>query len=360
MQSESESGGLNNQVIELPMMNVPKFIVLSATSGFLAQTAFYPLITIRTRIQIQKQVSIYRGSFHAFSNIVKTEGVGALYGGFWVKCVQLLCGAQFIYVLVYEGTRSTLGKHTSLSGRHRAFTGGALASLAAQTIVVPVDIVSQHLQLGNRMAIASRAEAIAHPNLVDSRPLANGNGNCDSRKRPNSFTPSRSHSTETGSGFRAARHVVLTLYREGGLLAFYRGYAASVLNFVPNSALWWSFYDRYCDTFVPRTRSWLGDTFGWQHVPQTPIKCVCASLAGASAALFTNVLDCIRVRMQVQHTRFVPTVRQLYLEEGLRMFAKGLSARLLYSSAYSFVVILGYEPIKKLCLKPQFADKVNW
>lgn len=379
MRKKPEDEVVRNQVIELPMMNVPLFIALSSASGFMAQTAFYPLLTIRTRIQVQKQVSLYRGSFHALTDIVKKEGFGALYGGFWIKCAQLVCGAQFLYILTYEGTRTMLSKYSSLSAQYRAFFGGAMASFAAQTIVVPVDVISQHLQLGARAHLTT---AWSESSATDTR-MSNRNGNSATNlssrvnRTANSslasvkeqppqaqtrlaFTPSRTHFTESGSSFGATRHIVSQLYHEGGLLAFYRGYVASVLNFVPNSALWWFFYDRYCDTFVPRTRAFLSDSFDWHHVPQTPIKCLCGSLAGASAAVFTNVLDCIRVRMQVQRMRFVPTVKQLYAEEGVRMVAKGLTARLLYSGAYSFFIILGYEPIKKFCLKPQFAETVNW
>lgn len=39
--------------------------------------------------------------------------------------------------------------------------------------------------------------------------------------------------------------VIRQIMRVDGVMGFYRGYAASLAAYVPNSALWWAFYHLY-------------------------------------------------------------------------------------------------------------------
>lgn len=49
-----------------------------------------------------------------------------------------------------------------------------------------------------------------------------------------------------------AIEVIRAVYRKDGLRGFYRGYTASVLCYVPNSAMFWTFYMLYSGTFIIR------------------------------------------------------------------------------------------------------------
>lgn len=49
----------------------------------------------------------------------------------------------------------------------------------------------------------------------------------------------------TRSKFRTTIDIAQIIYQTDGLKGFYRGYFASVCTYVPNSALWWSFYQLY-------------------------------------------------------------------------------------------------------------------
>lgn len=51
---------------------------------------------------------------------------------------------------------------------------------------------------------------------------------------------------------------------------------------------------------------------------------------------------------------------ELWAEEKLRMFFKGLSARLVQSAVFSFSIILGYETIKRIAINEQYRDRVRW
>ena len=128
---------------------------------------------------------MYRGTFDAFHKILKYEGVKGLYRGFWISCFQvrsliflekkktvfffvifcrqhlekkvvgfnlIFCGdtqvvSGLCYVSTYEGVRHVLDNHGIKENKVKAMLGGASASLVGQTIIVPFDVISQHLMV---------------------------------------------------------------------------------------------------------------------------------------------------------------------------------------------------------------------
>ena len=53
-----------------------------------------------------------------------------------------------------------------------------------------------------------------------------------------SLDPSRSR-------LQMTTDITRQIYIRDGVRGFYRGYVASLCTYVPNSALWWAFYDLY-------------------------------------------------------------------------------------------------------------------
>ena len=50
----------------------------------------------------------------------------------------------------------------------------------------------------------------------------------------------------------------------------------------------------------------------------------------------------------------IKVLKLLWAEDSYKLFYKGLTARLSYSCFYSFLIILGYETVKKLSLKDEY------
>lgn len=84
----------------------------------------------------------------AYRKIYKLEGFSGLYRGFWISSIQIVSGV--FYVSTYEGVRHVLNQEamtSQLDNRIKALIGGGAASIVGQTIVVPFDILSQHLMV---------------------------------------------------------------------------------------------------------------------------------------------------------------------------------------------------------------------
>lgn len=309
--------------IEWHMMDKSKFFPLSMLSHFCIRGSLYPLTLIKTRLQLQKHDQMYKGLIDAGSKIYRNEGLSGLYRGFWVNSVQIVSG--LCYVGTYESVRHISSQY-NINPQLKTLMAGGAASLVGQTIIVPFDVISQHLMLLGLIERNSREKVVLHPLGITINP--------------------------TKSKFRTAVDIGQYIYYQDGFLGFYRGYVASMCTYVPNSAIWWALYHMYQEKLqliLPKDISYLF------------IQCIAGTVGGFTTTLITNPMDTIRARLQVQRTNSISLAfKSLWQEEGPWMFTKGLSARLLQSVMFSFSIILGYETIKRISIKEEYKDHVKW
>lgn len=91
------------------------------------------------------------------------------------------------------------------------------------------------------------------------------------------------------------------------------------------------------------------------------IQTIAGTLGGFTTTIITNPLDVVRARLQVQRIGSMRSVfSELWVEERLKMFTKGLSARLIQSASFSFSIILGYETIKRISVNEEYKKYVRW
>ncbi|XP_023323150.1 solute carrier family 25 member 44 [Eurytemora carolleeae] len=308
------------QTIEWDMLDKRRFYPYSMVSSFTVRCFLYPLTLVRTRLQVQHQNALYKGTFDAFSKILKSEGIKGLYTGFWISCFQVVSG--LCYVSTYEGVRHMLDNNGVKDNKIKALVGGASASLVGQTIIVPFDVISQHLMILG--TISKKGDVSANPLAIN--------------------TTGRTKS-------QVAWDVTRTIYKRDGFRGFYRGYIVSLCNYVPNSAMWWTFYQVYQDMVGSVAHSIL---------PYTGVQCVAAVMSGCTTSVLLNPMDLVRTRVQVQRKTIPDTIRFLWASERLNIFTKGLTARMTSSSIYSLAVILGYESVKKMSVLPEYKQNVRW
>lgn len=259
--------------------------------------------------------------FDAYGKILRYEGVGGLYSGFWISSVQIFSGV--FYISTYEGVRHVLSQH-NVDSHIRALIAGGAASLVGQTIIVPFDVLSQHLMV---MGITGKGNKVEFNHLGIK------------------YEPGRSRLAMTSD-------VVKHIMRYDGLSGFYRGYTASLCTYVPNSALWWAFYHLYQDQLILFLPSYFSHLL---------IQTIAGTLGGFTTTIITNPLDVVRARLQVQRLGSMrDAFSDLWNEERLQMFTKGLSARLIQSATFSFSIILGYETIKRFSVKEEYKEMVRW
>ncbi|XP_043540454.1 solute carrier family 25 member 44-like, partial [Chiloscyllium plagiosum] len=199
-------------IIEWQDLDKRKFYAFGVLMTMAIRVSVYPFTLIRTRLQVQRGTSLYAGTFDAFAKILRAEGLPGLYRGFLVNSLTLVSGQ--CYVTTYELTRQYVARHSDSNAVKSVIAGGA-ASLVAQSITVPIDVLSQHL-------------------MVQGQAMGR-------------FRETAPTSRRMGS----AKEVVVQILRLDGPRGFYRGYTASLLTYIPNSALWWPFYHLYTGGYYP-------------------------------------------------------------------------------------------------------------
>lgn len=303
---------------------------MSVLNMFAVRSVLYPLTLVRTRLQVQTSSEMYKGTFHAFRTITRYEGFAALYKGFWVNSFHLF--PHVLYITSFEKLR----QQTSLLTNNVyliAFAGGGGSSILAQTISVPIDVLSQHMQLiGQRGGSSSATSSLV------------GTASSNRKEMERMRVPDK---LNKASNYTIVKYLTGEIYKNEGPKGFYRGYLLSTLMVSFNSSLWWPFYY----LFQGKLRLLLPD-----QVPTLLVQCVCGPLSSLSANIITNPLDVMRTRMQLmrQKESSIKILRTLWREERWGLFYKGLTARLSYSCFYSLFVILGYETVKKYSLKDEY------
>jgi len=210
-------------VVELHMMDKRMYFPLTALSGLTIRSILYPFMLVKTRLQLQRKLSVYTGLYDAFKKIVANEGPRGLYRGFWIS--NLMIFSQMSYISTYEFVRTYLAQQTPLTDqRIRSLIAGGCASVIGQTMMVPIDVVSQHLQLLGLGAQQSKKGRVSQNIVIPS--------------------------VVGKSRFFAAQAIISALYHQEGVRGFYKGYAASLMTYAPGSAMWWLFYDIYCSKYA--------------------------------------------------------------------------------------------------------------
>ncbi|KNC49167.1 solute carrier family 25 member 44 [Thecamonas trahens ATCC 50062] len=304
------------------------------------RAAVYPLFLLKTRLQAQQQQRAYSGVVSGVRAIVASEGVAGLYKGL-LTMVAGVVPAQTLYVATYEGLRApaTLAPLLTLVGLDvhadaeavqalRNGIGGLGAGLASLAAVVPIDVVSQRLQM--------QSKTLAGAVVGGSRSYSSGLA------------------------------VVMDVLRNEGLRGLYRGTVATMLSTVPSSGIWWSSYT----LIKPRAAR----AFGLEY-DDIRLHVVAGTLAGVVATTSTNPLDVIRTRLQIdvsnyasaagsgrEGTRPQPSIasiaRTLYQQESLAsLWTKGLGPRLWTSSIMGILMVAAYERIKILARKLPVPDE---
>ena len=208
-------------------------------------------------------VSTYEGVRHMLdTNGVKDLRIKALVGG---SCASL--GKWMFCTLVVQ---QNCTKHTVKSVQMVAVSVG-------QTVIVPFDVISQHMMV---LGLAARQVGGAAPSRepVAANPLA--------------------VATEGRSKWQVTWDIARTIYTRDGLRGFYRGYVASLCTYVPSSACWWTFYSSY--QVLGSTRLELDSTTAQKSKLINPL-CQMFGAALAPAWAPHTMLQCVAAVMSGQN-----------------------------------------------------------
>jgi hypothetical protein len=284
-------------------LDKPRFVFNGCTLFSAVQFFVFPAAVLKVRLQANsRHIPLTR----AASDLVRTQGVYALYRGFIPSLLGLL-PSRALFVTTFEVLRerfrkSPIASKFSSPARDAAgsFAAGGIAAFLTQAFVVPTEVVTQRIIIRD--------------------------------------TPPKSHVLEA---VHELKHVV----SESGMRGLFRGFWLSASMHVPSAGIWWS---TYTVALSAMTSASAAPPEGANLVG---LQAFSGIIAGVVSSTLTNPLDVCKTRMQLHrggHVGIGAIVRQLVREDGLRALTKGLPARILNTAPVSVVMILTYEYIKKI------------
>ncbi|KAL2329806.1 hypothetical protein Fmac_017387 [Flemingia macrophylla] len=296
-----------------------KFYVVGAGLFTGVTVALYPVSVVKTRLQVATKDAVERNVFSVVKGLLKTDGIPGLYRGFGTVITGAI-PARIIFLSTLETTKVAAFKmlepfrlsETTEAAIANGFAG-MTSSLFAQSVFVPIDVVSQKLMVQGYSG----------------------------------------HAKYSG-GLDVARKVL----RSEGIRGLYRGFGLSVITYSPSSAVWWASYgssQRFIWRFLDHGAKYDEGTPSVQKIMF--VQATGGIIAGATSSCITTPLDTIKTRLQVMghenRSSIKQVVKDLIHEDGWKGFYRGIGPRFFSMSAWGTSMILAYEYLKRVCSKTE-------
>lgn len=296
-----------------------KFYVVGAGLFTGVTVALYPVSVVKTRLQVATKGAAERNAYSVAKGLLKTDGIPGLYRGFGTVIFGAI-PTRIIFLSVLETTKVSAFKMLQPFGLSETTqaalangVAGMTSSLFAQSVFVPIDVVSQKLMVQGYSG----------------------------------------HAQYSG-GIDVARKIL----RSDGIRGLYRGFGLSVVTYSPSSAVWWASYGS-SQRFIWRLLD-QGGKYNESSPSVQKIMLVQAAggiIAGATASCITTPLDTIKTRLQVMGNDNRSSIKQvakdLIKEDGWKGLYRGFGPRFFSMSAWGTSMILTYEYLKRLCTKDE-------
>ncbi|KAJ8750596.1 hypothetical protein K2173_015768 [Erythroxylum novogranatense] len=234
-----------------------KELIAGGAAGAFAKTAVAPLE--RTKILLQTRTEGFKslGVFNSLKKLLKHEGIPGFYKGNGASVMRIVPYAA-LHFMTYEQYRGWILDNYSVlgSGPVVDLLAGSLAGGTAVLCTYPLDLARTKL----------------------AYQVTNTKG---------SFRPGIK-SIYAQPAYRGIKDVIKVVYKEGGMLALYRGIGPTLAGILPYAGLKFYVYEEL-KRHVPE-----------EHQKSILMRLSCGALAGLFGQTFTYPLDVVRRQMQVE------------------------------------------------------------
>lgn len=199
-----------------------------------------PAEVVKQRMQMFN--SPYRGVLDCVGSMLRHEGPAAFYRSYTTQ-LTMNVPFQALHFMTYEYLQELLNPHRQYNPSSHVVSG-ALAGALAAAATTPLDVCKTLLNTQEAQAIhVIQAEAATAGGAVGAVGAASASGG--------------RHISGLGEAFR-------TVYRMGGIPAFFKGVQARIIYQMPSTAISWSVYEffKYIITKRQHERRLRGDRDG--------------------------------------------------------------------------------------------------
>jgi len=297
-------------------MNTFKSLCSGALAGAVSRTATSPLERLKVMKQVQAEGNAYGGIIKALGKMWREEGPLSFWRGNGTNVVRIAPYSAIQFFSFDKYKRFLTKEGTSANGPNgignvRLLTAGAMSGMTSSIICYPLDLVRSVLTVQT--------------------------------DRSNKF---------------GIMQTIGSIYRDGGVVALYRGLVPTMFGIAPYVAINFAVFDNLKRRYVPKDRS--DPTFDVLNL-------LCGAGAGGTAAAITYPTDVLRRRMQLsgfdsgaahlpKYNSTWHCITTTFKTEGMIGFYKGLTPCLLKvvpSMAIAFAIyercrkLLKFDPVEK-------------
>ncbi|KAG6549789.1 hypothetical protein Mapa_008770 [Marchantia paleacea] len=278
-----------------------------ASASLCSKVILQPFDTSKTVLQATKELrGGYTNLAQCMVGLVRNRGFGALYTGF-LASIAVSAPSSAVFAAGYEFSKTWIEKasqDTALPLLQLApVLAAAFGNVAASVVRVPPEIIKQRVQAGI---------------------------------------------------YRNVFEATTSVWMKEGVTGFYRGYTAMVARDIPYSALQFMTFE-----ILKRRRLRTRLNSKQQSKPKNGEGMMTdmwmGAIAGAVASTLTTPLDVVKTRVMTQtlagralYPGLPATVKQIWIEEGLVGFGRGMLPRVLYKVPASAVFLVCYEAMKRI------------
>mmetsp|Transcript_10193 Transcript_10193/g.15052 ORF Transcript_10193/g.15052 Transcript_10193/m.15052 type:complete len:357 (+) Transcript_10193:155-1225(+) len=318
-----------------------RFFTIGTTLYSALCIALHPVTVIKTRQQVLSNPTSNAPSTNkvqhqpTISSILKQtlrskdnnnfSKLKSLYRGLGVVLLAAV-PARVLYITVLESSREGINSTVADQMLIEAYFGpeeahaylplvstlsgaaaGGFAAVSAQTIVVPMDVISQ------RQMIMNTESYKAH-----------------------------------GSALQVVQNV---MKKHGGIKGLYQGFGLSIMSGLPTGSVWWATYGGCqvrLSSYTALQPSPAGDHPILQYAKRGLLQLLSGISAAVVASTLTQPLDVVKTRLQVgssssSSSSMVVVAQELWNTSGYRGFFRGLGPRIMHMGLWGTLLSGAYE-----------------
>ncbi|XP_030361573.1 mitochondrial thiamine pyrophosphate carrier isoform X2 [Strigops habroptila] len=245
-----------------------------------------------------------------------------------------------------------------------AAAAGSASGFVTRLLISPLDVIKIRFQLQIEQLSSRNPGAKYHSILQAARRIFREEGLVAFWK---GHVPAQLLSVGYGAVqiYQNLRHAVVTMYQTEGPRTFYRGLTPTIIAVFPNAGLQFSFYNilqQFSEWAIPAEGKKGGNIKNL----------VCGSCAGIISKTLTYPFDLFKKRLQVggfeqaraafgqvrMYSGLLDCIRQIMREEGPGGFFKGLSPSLLKAAVSTGLTFFWYELFCSLLCSLKTTDSI--
>ncbi|KAF9116603.1 hypothetical protein BGX27_001012 [Mortierella sp. AM989] len=325
--SSSNPSGGNKTIASTASNGTLNNLMASSIAAIVSRLCTHPLDTLKTRVQASSKPLPL---LPTFISLVRD---GGLYRGLPIALTLSAPGLS-VYLAAYDFSKDKFSRHFSFLGKESIFNHFASAAIAetfSGLFWTPMEVLKSKQQVEIVKLISPTTATASKPlNLATAQaPL------------PKSHAPI---STMELAG---------KIYKQEGLIGFFRGYFITLGVFVPYSMIYFATYEQLKELAWQRRRvKTPSNVKNGETLPFLTIAS-CAALATGIAGGASNVVDVVKTRWQIsvlatteENSSTRKIVSHMFRQGGLTSFTQGMGARVLWMIPSVTISMSTYEWLK--------------